>query len=42
MPEGHMINNSTWYRWDRLATKSLDQQFINEIDSDEKPIGCRL
>ncbi|NIT40864.1 MAG: DUF1670 domain-containing protein [Gammaproteobacteria bacterium] len=26
-----MINNSTLYRWDRLATKSLDHQFINEI-----------
>lgn len=26
-----MINNSNWYRWNRLAAKSLDQQFINEI-----------
>jgi len=26
-----MINNSNWYRWDRLAAKSLDQQFVNEI-----------
>ena len=26
-----MINNSNLYRWERLATKSLDQQFINEI-----------
>jgi hypothetical protein len=31
MKEGHMINNSNWYRWDRLAAKSLDQQFVNEI-----------
>jgi hypothetical protein len=31
MQEGHMINNSNWYRWDRLAAKSLDQQFVNEI-----------
>jgi hypothetical protein len=26
-----MINNSNLYRWDRLAAKSLDQQFVNEI-----------
>ena len=26
-----MINNSNFYRWDRLAAKSLDQQFVNEI-----------
>jgi hypothetical protein len=26
-----MINNSNWYRWDRLAAKTLDQQFVNEI-----------
>ncbi len=26
-----MINNSNLYRWDRLAPKSLDQQFVNEI-----------
>lgn len=26
-----MINNSNLYRWERLATKSLDQQFVNEI-----------
>ncbi len=26
-----MLNNSNWYRWDRLAAKSLDQQFVNEI-----------
>lgn len=26
-----MINNSNWQRWDRLAAKSLDQQFVNEI-----------
>jgi hypothetical protein len=31
MKEGHMINNSNWYRWDRLAAKSFDQQFVNEI-----------
>jgi len=31
MKEGHMINNSNWHRWDRLAAKSLDQQFVNEI-----------
>lgn len=26
-----MINNSNYHRWDRLNTKSLDQQFVNEI-----------
>ena len=26
-----MINNSNYYRWDRLNAKSLDQQFVNEI-----------
>ena len=26
-----MINNSNYLRWDRLNTKSLDQQFIKEI-----------
>lgn len=26
-----MINNSNLYRWDRLAAKSLDHQFVNEI-----------
>lgn len=26
-----MINNSSYFRWDRLNAKSLDQQFINEI-----------
>ena len=26
-----MINNSNLYRWHRLTTKSLDQQFVNEI-----------
>ncbi len=26
-----MINNSNYYRWDRLNSKSLDQQFVNEI-----------
>jgi hypothetical protein len=26
-----MINNSNYFRWDRLNTKNLDQQFINEI-----------
>lgn len=26
-----MINNSNRYRWDRLATKNLDHQFVNEV-----------
>ena len=26
-----MINNSNLYRWSRLAAKSLDRQFVNEI-----------
>ena len=26
-----MVNNSNYYRWDRLNAKSLDQQFVNEI-----------
>ena len=26
-----MINNSNWYRWNRLSAKSLDQQFVSEI-----------
>ena len=26
-----MINNSSLDRWKRLETKSLDQQFVNEI-----------
>lgn len=26
-----MINNSNYYRWDRLNAKNLDQQFVNEI-----------
>ncbi|MFN2304353.1 MAG: DUF1670 domain-containing protein [Anaerolineales bacterium] len=26
-----MINNSNIYRWDRLNSKGLDQQFVNEI-----------
>lgn len=26
-----MINNTNYYRWDRLNSKSLDQQFVNEI-----------
>lgn len=26
-----MINNSNLFRWDRLNTKSLDQQFIHEV-----------
>ncbi len=26
-----MINNSNYFRWDRLNTKSLDQRFIKEI-----------
>ncbi|MGD8523791.1 MAG: hypothetical protein PVF56_21765 [Desulfobacterales bacterium] len=26
-----MMNNSSWYRWNRLAAKSPDQQFVSEI-----------
>jgi hypothetical protein len=29
-----MINNSSLDRWNRLESKSLDQQFINEIIHD--------